>query len=132
MTVAAPCLPKSITCTTSICFEQDLYETIKRRSLFAVLNAGDLMHNLHTTWSGALQLSDVMELSAIKCRCSGDDGVNVCGDAQPIISDCLLQGKKCGLRAFGKSQPSLGQCRLQECGEQGIKAMDSARPSLTL
>ena len=58
--------------------------------------------------------------------------MNVCGGARPVISDCLLQGKKCGLRAFDTCRPSLGQCRLRDCGEQGLKAMDAAQPSLTL
>ena len=58
--------------------------------------------------------------------------MNVSGDARPTISDCLLQGKKCGVRAFGASRPRFGQCRLQDCGEQGLKAMDTAQPSLTL
>lgn len=65
-------------------------------------------------------------------RCSGDDAMNVSGDARPTISDCLLQGKKCGARVFGASRPRFGQCRLQDCGEQGLKAMDTAKPSLTL
>ncbi|KAK9852134.1 hypothetical protein WJX84_002432 [Apatococcus fuscideae] len=65
-------------------------------------------------------------------RCSGDDAVNICGDAKPTMDNCLLQGKKCGLRAFGACKPRLGKCRLEDCGEQGLKAMDTAKPFLTL
>ena len=58
--------------------------------------------------------------------------MNVCGEARPLISACQLQAKKCGVRAYGSCRPQLDQCILQDCGEQGLKAMDRAHPLLTL
>ncbi|DBB01102.1 hypothetical protein WJX77_003106 [Trebouxia sp. C0004] len=58
--------------------------------------------------------------------CSGDDCVNVSGRAQPNFSKCSMNGRKCGLRAFGHSISKLRQCVISECGQQACKASDAA------
>jgi hypothetical protein len=60
-------------------------------------------------------------------RCSGDDAVNIAGAAAPVFRGCRLQAKKCGLRAFDAARGVLDHCRIEECGEQGVKLMEDAR-----
>ena len=64
-------------------------------------------------------------------RCSGDDAVNACGGAAPLLSGCTLRARKCGLRAYNAAAVSLAGCRVENCGEQGVKAFDTARVSLS-
>lgn len=59
-------------------------------------------------------------------RCSGDDGVNVCGGAKPIFHDCTIQGKKAGVRCFDRATATLQSCRIEECGGAGAMAMDQS------
>ena len=65
------------------------------------------------------------------CRCSGDDAVNVCGKAAPIFEGCTLQARKCGVRAYERAGLSLTDCKINSCGEQAVKAFESAEVSLT-
>ena len=55
---------------------------------------------------------------------------NVCGKAAPRLIGCTLRAKKCGVRAYGGCAVTLSDCRLEECGEQGVKAFDTASLSL--
>ncbi|BDA45677.1 probable UPF0225 protein Spro_2712 at N-terminal half [Coccomyxa sp. Obi] len=64
-------------------------------------------------------------------RCSGDDAVNVCGKAAPIFESCTLQARKCGVRAYERAGVSLTDCKIEACGEQAIKAFESAEVSLS-
>ena len=61
-----------------------------------------------------------------RCRCSGDDAVNIAGHASPIIRDCELHGKRCGLRVYGHAAGLVAGCNIKDCGEPGIQAMDRA------
>ena len=63
--------------------------------------------------------------------CSGDDGVNVSGNAQPTFHDCTLTGQKCGLRAFANSTSKLHRCEISGCGEQACKASNNASVQMT-
>lgn len=66
--------------------------------------------------------------SSLLCslRCSGDDAININGNAQPTIRGCTLQGRKCGVRAFGSAGGLCEGCTIEDCGEPGIQAMDVA------
>ena len=64
-------------------------------------------------------------------RCSGDDAVNIAGDAAPVFRGCELQAKKCGVRAFDTARGVFDCCRINDCGEQGVKLMEDARLTLT-
>ena len=64
-------------------------------------------------------------------RCSGDDAVNACGRASPLLAGCTLRARKCGVRAYDAAAVSLTGCRVEECGEQGVKAFDSATVALS-
>jgi hypothetical protein len=64
-------------------------------------------------------------------RCSGDDAVDACGKASPLLSGCTLRARKCGVRAYDAAAVTLIGCRVAECGEQGVKAFDSATVALS-
>ena len=59
-------------------------------------------------------------------RCSGDDAVNIAGSAAPLFRGCKLQAKKCGVRAFDSARGAFDGCKVEECGEQGVKLMEGA------
>lgn len=69
-------------------------------------------------------------MSPPRCRCSGDDAVNIGGSAAPLFRGCKLEAKRCGVRAFGSGGGRLEDCRIQECGEQGVKAMEQSHITL--
>ena len=52
------------------------------------------------------------------------------GKSSALLIDCTLQGAKCGLCAFGDAHGELQLCSIENCGEQGVKLMDSARLEL--
>ncbi len=60
------------------------------------------------------------------CRCSGDDAVNICGKAAPVFRACSLRARKCGVRAYERAAPSLVDCKIEACGEQGVKTFEHA------
>ncbi|EIE22744.1 hypothetical protein COCSUDRAFT_16318 [Coccomyxa subellipsoidea C-169] len=59
-------------------------------------------------------------------RCSGDDAVNICGKAAPVFRACSLRARKCGVRAYERAAPSLVDCKIEACGEQGVKTFEHA------
>ena len=63
--------------------------------------------------------------------CSGNDGINVTGEAQPTISGCVVSGQKCGLRASRHSSSRVHKCVVWQCGEQACKASDAAVVHMT-
>ena len=75
-------------------------------------------------------MSELSTLFPECCRCSGDDALNACGRAAPVLRGCRLQAKRCGVRAYGDAAVALTDCVLEDCGEQGAKAFD--RAALTL
>ena len=50
--------------------------------------------------------------------------------AAPTLLRCTINAKKCGVRALRASAPRLERCVLEQCGEQGVHASDSAAPHL--
>ena len=50
--------------------------------------------------------------------------------AAPTVLCCVITAKTCGVRAYGSSAPRLEQCSIEQCGEQGLKAMEHAAPVL--
>jgi hypothetical protein len=50
--------------------------------------------------------------------------------ATPTFVQCTFEAKKCGLKAYGTSMPRLERCTFEKCGEQGLRAMDAAAPTL--
>ncbi len=52
--------------------------------------------------------------------------MNVCGRAAPLLRNCRLQAKRCGVRAYGDAAVTLTDCVLEDCGEQGVKSFDRA------
>ena len=100
--------------------------------------AGVVLRNIdldQTGFSEALLVeggADVRPLlDGCRVRCSGDDAVNVTGRADPYLRGCELTGRKCGVRAYGEARGLFERCTLTGCGEQGVKAMESAAPALS-
>lgn len=50
--------------------------------------------------------------------------------AAPSLLRCTLTAKKVGLKAYGTSAPRLEGCRLETCGEQGLRAHEAAAAAL--
>lgn len=50
--------------------------------------------------------------------------------AAPTFLRCLITAKKVGVKAWGSAAPKLEQCLVQKCGEQGVRAQESAAPVL--
>ena len=48
------------------------------------------------------------------------------GQAAPVLQGCILQGKKCGLRAMMRSEALLLDTRMEKCGLAGVQAMDES------
>lgn len=63
-------------------------------------------------------------------RCSGDDAVNICGKAAPVLRGCSVRARKCGVRAYERAAASLTDCKIEACGEQGVKTFEGAALSL--
>jgi tetratricopeptide (TPR) repeat protein len=75
--------------------------------------------------TGKAQVAPLIDGCIVKC--SGDDAVNVAGEARPLFRGCQLTGKKCGVRAFDRAFPRLEGCMMEKCGEQGMKLAHNAR-----
>jgi hypothetical protein len=60
------------------------------------------------------------------CRCSGDDALNLCGKTAAVVEGCTLSGRKCGVRAYEQANGSIMRCRVEDCGQQGVKAFEHA------
>ena len=65
-------------------------------------------------------------------KCSGDDAVNVAGNAAPYFRQCVITGKKTGIRAFDRAKITLEGCIIEKCGEQGVKLMEKSKIDATL
>lgn len=63
-------------------------------------------------------------------RCSGEDGINVADQADPLFRRCVVTGKKCGVRTYGSARGRFEDCTFEKCGEQGFKAMETSAPTL--
>ena len=63
------------------------------------------------------------------CRCSGDDALQVAGQAGPVLQGCTLQGAKCGLRSTARAQALLLDTKVERCGQAGVQAMDCSSVS---
>ncbi len=50
--------------------------------------------------------------------------------AAPTFLRCTISAKKVGLKAYGASAPRLEACAIERCGEQGLRAQESAAPAL--
>ena len=64
------------------------------------------------------------------CRCSGDDGINICEQAEPLFRRCTLTVRKCGAKLFGSGRGRFEDCIFEKCGEQAVKAMESSAVTL--
>jgi hypothetical protein len=65
------------------------------------------------------------------CRCTGDDGINVCGEADPCFRRCTVSVRKCGARTYGGGRGRFEDCTFEKCQEQAVKAMESSAPTFT-
>ena len=77
------------------------------------------------TGEGRRHVAPLVDRCIVKC--SGDDAVNVAGSAAPIFQRCVFKGKKCGIKAFGRSSTTIIRCEFEKCGEQSIKIAERAR-----
>lgn len=84
-----------------------------------------------------------------RCRCSGDDGVNCCGSARPILHDCTIQVHhrlqcvgvdtapvktaavdRSTAACHSKVTAERGPLNLLQGRKAGVRCFDDARPML--
>lgn len=106
---------------------------------FRITRGGVIIRNIdmdHTGFREALLVEGSASVASLidgcTIKCSGDDAVNVGGDAAPQFRQCEITGKKCGIRLFDQAKVSLEGCVIEKCGEQAIKSMENSKVDATL
>uniref|UniRef100_A0A7S2Z3P6 Right handed beta helix domain-containing protein n=1 Tax=Chloropicon laureae TaxID=464258 RepID=A0A7S2Z3P6_9CHLO len=76
--------------------------------------------------SGGPKVCPVIE--HCRFRCSGDDAINVAGQAKPIFRKChVVHSKKVGLRLFDRAGGEYIGLRISSCEQQAVKVMEGAQ-----
>jgi len=101
---------------------------------FRFMRGGAVVRNIEFDQTGfreALMIAGSADVAPLidhcTIKCSGDNAVDVGGQARPLLRDCTISAKKVGLRVYDASLPRLHACVIEKCGEQGIKLMEASR-----
>ena len=62
--------------------------------------------------------------------CSGDDAVNVAGQAAPFLRRCELEARKRGLKFMDSARGEVFDCCVRKAGGPGVQVFDGASPTL--
>ena len=74
---------------------------------------------------GGPKVSPVIE--HCRFRCSGDDAINVAGQANPVVRQChVVSCKKVGLRLYERARGEYIDLKISSCSEQAVKLMEQS------
>ncbi|GAB4818117.1 hypothetical protein N2152v2_005163 [Parachlorella kessleri] len=100
---------------------------------FRITRGGVVIKNLVVDMSGFCEAFMVAGPATVapliedcNIKCSGDDGINVCEQAEPLFRRCTLTVRKCGAKLFGSGRGRFEDCVFEKCGEQAVRAMESS------
>lgn len=60
-------------------------------------------------------------------RCSGSDAVNLTGSSYALLTNCTIEAKKVGLKAFDKAKGQLQGCDIKGCKDLAILLQNQSK-----